>query len=82
MAMRYGELKQKEVVDATTGMRLGEIVDLEIDMQTGQITALIVPGASNLWGVLKRKEDVVISWKKIKVIGKDVILVDNTILGH
>ena len=40
--MHYNELKQKEVVDALTGVRLGEIVDLEIDMQTG----LTVCGAS------------------------------------
>lgn len=78
MAIRLTELKQKEVVDASTGVRLGEIVDLEIDMQTGQITAFIVPGAGNLWGILKRKEDVVIPWTKIKVIGKDVIIVDKT----
>ncbi len=75
--MHYNELKQKEVVDALTGVRLGEIVDLEIDMQTGQITALIVPGTNSMWGILRRKEDVVIPWTKIKVVGKDVVLVDS-----
>ncbi len=78
MGTRFGELKKKEVVDATTGIKLGEIVDLELNLETGQITALVVPGAGSLWGILKRKEDVVVPWTKIKVIGKDVILVDKT----
>lgn len=78
MGIRFGELKRKEVVDATTGIKLGEIVDLELNLETGQITALVVPGASSMWSILKRKEDVVVPWTKIKVIGKDVILVDKT----
>ena len=40
---RLNDLRQKEIVDTATGMKLGEIIDLELDMHTGQITALIVP---------------------------------------
>lgn len=76
MGTRLNDLRQKEIVDTATGMKLGEIVDLELDMHTGQITALIVPGPNTVWGIFRRREDVVVPWTKIKTVGKDVILVD------
>ncbi|MDD2430983.1 MAG: YlmC/YmxH family sporulation protein [Firmicutes bacterium] len=81
LGTRFNEIRQKEVVDTLTGMKLGEIIDLEVDMHTGQITALIVPGINSLWGIFRRREDVVIPWTKIKTIGKDVILVDASNIG-
>ena len=44
--MRYGKLKQKEVVNIIEGCSLGYICDLEIDIATGRICSIVVPGLS------------------------------------
>jgi len=67
---------RKDVIDIRTGRRLGELVDVEIDDETGRITAIVVPGESKLFGILGGGPDVVIPWTKIRRIGPDCILVE------
>ncbi|HWI64607.1 MAG TPA: YlmC/YmxH family sporulation protein [Symbiobacteriaceae bacterium] len=67
---------RKEVIDIRTGRRMGEVVDVEIDDETGRITAIVVPGEGKLFGLLGSGPDVVIPWTKIKKIGPDCILVE------
>ncbi|MDL2280555.1 YlmC/YmxH family sporulation protein [Selenomonadales bacterium OttesenSCG-928-I06] len=74
--VKTSDLKVKEVVCFTEGRRLGNITDLEIDVETGKITAIVVPGFSRFLGILGRSEDVVIPWENITKIGTDVLLVD------
>lgn len=38
------DLRYKEVIDMTTGQRLGYVCDAEIDLEEGKIVSLIVPG--------------------------------------
>ncbi|MFQ8780910.1 MAG: YlmC/YmxH family sporulation protein [Oscillospiraceae bacterium] len=38
------DLRYKEVIDLTTGQRLGYVCDAEIDLEQGKIVSLIVPG--------------------------------------
>jgi sporulation protein YlmC with PRC-barrel domain len=35
-----------------------------------------MPGGVRGWSLFRRKEEVVVPWEKIVIIGKDVILVD------
>jgi YlmC/YmxH family sporulation protein len=51
--------------------------DLEIDAQTGRITAIVVPGQGKFLGLFGKSEDFVIPWERIRRIGVDVILVDS-----
>lgn len=67
---------RKEVIDIRTGRRMGELIDVEIDDETGRITAIVVPGEGKLFGLLGSGPDVVIPWTKIKKIGPDCILVE------
>jgi YlmC/YmxH family sporulation protein len=67
---------RKDVIDIRTGRRLGELVDVEIDDETGRITAIVVPGDSKLFGFLGSSPDVTIPWTRIKKIGPDCILVE------
>ena len=41
--MRFSELREKEVINCNDGMRLGFVVDAEIDICNGKIVSLIVP---------------------------------------
>lgn len=64
------------MVNVLDGTRLGLITDFQIDLATGTITALIVPGPGRFWGVFGRETEYVIPWERIRKIGTDVILVD------
>ncbi len=69
-------LQKKEVINISDGCRLGYVCDLEIDLCTGNICAIVVPGESRWLSLLGRCEDFVIPWCEIKKIGEDIILVD------
>lgn len=58
------------------GARLGFVSDVEIDLCSGKLTALIVPGAFRLMGFLGKESDVVIKWENIKKIGDDIIIIE------
>lgn len=77
MNCSLNELKTKEVINVSDGARLGFVSDVLIDLETGNLTALLVPGAYRLMGFLGKEEDIVIRWEKIKKIGDDIIIVDD-----
>jgi YlmC/YmxH family sporulation protein len=73
---RTVELKQKEVINVTDGRRMGFVCDVELNLQEGNIDAIIIPGSAKLFGIIGRDNEVVIPWESIKKIGEDIILVD------
>ena len=75
METRIAELRYKEVISVEDGTRYGYAGDLEIDLETGQVKALIVPGRRRFFGLLGREEDKYIPWDAISRFGEDIILV-------
>lgn len=71
------DLKMKEVINIIDGKRLGAITDIEIDVDSGKLTAIVVPGSGKILGLFGRNTDIVIPWEKIVKIGIDVILVES-----
>ncbi|MDR1101348.1 MAG: YlmC/YmxH family sporulation protein [Clostridiales bacterium] len=70
---RIQDLCSKEVIDIFDGKRLGCVGDCEVDILSGRLTAIIVPGGGfGLW----KNDDYIIPWCNIKKIGEDIILVD------
>lgn len=74
--VKTSELKQKEVININDGKRLGLVYDIEINMETGNIEAIVIPGSGKLLGLFSKENDIIIPWENIKKIGADVILVD------
>jgi YlmC/YmxH family sporulation protein len=74
--LKTSDLKLKEVINTIDGKRLGGITDIEIDIESGKLVAIVVPGNGKFLGLFGRNEDVVIPWDKISKIGYDVILVE------
>ena len=68
-------LKDKEVVSVCDGRRLGYVCDLAIDLKSGRILSLIIPGELKYLG-FKREANCVIPWCAITRIGDDIILVN------
>ena len=74
--MKISELRMREVINIADGRRLGPIKDIDIDLEQGRISAVILPGPGRLFSFFGREEEIVVPWEKIKRIGVDVILVD------
>ena len=74
--MRICELKRKEIININACKRLGFAGDVEFDIHTGCILALIVPGPGCICGFLGHEKEYVIPFCKICQIGEDIILVD------
>ena len=71
------DFKRKEVINVRDGRRLGYVQDVCANLETGMITAIIVPGGNNrLLNFLSSNNDIVIKWEDIRCIGDDLILVE------
>jgi YlmC/YmxH family sporulation protein len=73
--MKISELQAKDVVNISDGQKLGQIHDLELDLQQGTIRAIMLPGETKLFGWIASGQEWVIPWRQIVKIGSDVILV-------
>ncbi|MBE6896209.1 MAG: YlmC/YmxH family sporulation protein [Ruminococcaceae bacterium] len=76
MTARLNELRYKEVISISGGMRLGYIDDVEMDVTTGKIISVTVPGKPRFLGIFGRCEEYTVPWEKIVRIGDDIILAD------
>lgn len=76
MMIKTSDLRLKNVIEINDGKKLGNISDIEFDLETGKITGIVVPGYEKFLGFFHKGEDVIIPWEKINKIGSDVILVN------
>lgn len=76
MSMKFTDLQCKEVICIGSGQRLGFVSDVQIEMPSGNLSAIIVPGPCRLLGIAGRREDYCIPWQCIQKIGPDIVLVD------
>ncbi|MCL6479458.1 MAG: YlmC/YmxH family sporulation protein [Peptococcaceae bacterium] len=75
--VKISELRAREVINVTDGRRLGPIKDIDVDLEEGRISAIILPTyGTRLIGLFSREQEIVIPWDKIVRIGVDVILVE------
>lgn len=74
--MSLSELRAKDVINTQDGKKLGKVMDIEFNIVTGCVEALVVPGEFKMSNVFKgEKCGVVIPWQRICKIGENVILV-------
>ncbi|MDP4153033.1 MAG: YlmC/YmxH family sporulation protein [Bacillota bacterium] len=73
---RIEDLRAKEVINICDGARLGYVYDVEVDICTGHLVSIIVPGPGGFCGIFGRRDEYVIPWCEIQKIGENVILVN------
>ena len=73
---RVQNLQKKEVININDGKRLGFLYDIEVDLKTGEIGSIIIPGGYRFFGLFGKGEEYIITFDKIRKIGDDIILVD------
>lgn len=76
MNSRIIQLRCKEVVDVQNGARYGCVGDLEVDLDTGRVHGLVVPGRLRFFGLFGRERERVFPWSSVRCFGEDIILVD------
>ena len=74
--MRFEELRCKEIINISSGHRLGYVCDAEIELPAGRVKALIVPGPARFFGLFGREPDFLIPMDCVKKLGRDIILVE------
>ena len=74
--MNLSDLQLKEIVDISSGKRLGSIIDVIVDNK-GFISKIMLDNKKTRGKIFStNKEDVSIEWKNIIKLGDDIILVD------
>jgi len=70
------ELQERQVVNIADGKCLGNLKDIELNLWTGSIRSLVLPGMSGFWNRLQKSGELIVPWDKVVRIGVDVILID------
>ena len=74
--MNLSDLQLKEIIDVSSGKRLGSIIDVVVD-SNGFINKMMLDNRKNKGRLFSsNKEDFYIEWKNIVKLGDDIILVD------
>lgn len=73
--VKISEFQLKDVINIADGKKLGNVTDIDINLKTGRIEAIIIEGSGRFFNFLGRDNEIIISWKNILKIGEDVILV-------
>lgn len=74
--MLLSELQNKTLINIMDGKNIGNIVDIEIDSETGKINSLIIEYNKKGFSFSNKNNSYQIKWENIKKIGEDVILVN------
>jgi len=74
-SMHMSDLQTKEIIDISSGRRLGSISDIMVDSK-GNITKILLDRKGSRKILANQKEDVSLEWSQIIKIGDDIILVD------
>lgn len=76
--MRLSEIQNKDVINLNTGMKVGNIIDIKINSETGKIESLILE-KKKFSSIFNSNDEIEIYWTQINKIGEDVILVESLI---
>ena len=73
--MRLSEIQNKDVINLNSGMKVGNIIDIKINSETGKIESLILE-KKKFSSIFNSNDEIEIYWTQINKIGEDVILVE------
>ncbi|MBS4958191.1 MAG: YlmC/YmxH family sporulation protein [Clostridium sp.] len=67
-------IRSMEVIDVSTGSKLGYVRDYKVDLSNNKVVSLFLPSTSKGW--FSKEDDIEIPWEKVVKIGVDVLIVD------
>lgn len=78
MICSLAELKDKDIINICNGENLGYADDVCLDTKTAAVTGIVIYGKPRYFGIFGTRERNIIGYEYIRLIGKDVILVELT----
>lgn len=69
-------IRSMEVVDISTGRKLGFVRDFKFDVSEQKVVSIMLPAPIKSW--FSKEDDIEIPWNKVIKIGVDVLLVDGS----
>lgn len=72
------EIRHKEVIDSSTGERLGFIDDIEFDPESRHVIGFRIFGRHLFFGLIRLEADLFIPCEWVKLYGKDIVLTDSS----
>ena len=75
MECRFSDLRRKEVISEVDGVKIGYIDDLILDKNSAKVVAIVIFDRNFLFGIFGKREDYIIPWEKIRLIGEDTIII-------
>ncbi len=80
--IKISDLRARDVVNILDGKKLGNIIDIDLDLNNGRVLALILPGKQKGLSFFFKREEISVPWDKIVRIGRDVILVEMPVVSE
>ncbi len=74
--MKLNDLYDKEIVSMVSGERLGDIFDIEFDESTGRIQNIVIKSKFSIFNIFSSRKYITLSWNCVKVIGEEIVLVE------
>lgn len=74
--MRLSEIQNKDVINLNTGVKVGNIIDVKVNPDTGKIESFILE-RKKFASLFSSNEEIEIYFEQINKIGEDVILVES-----
>lgn len=71
------ELSNKEVINITTGEKLGYADDIIFETETSKLVSFVIYGRPRFFGIFGRDDDCIVNCCDIEVIGSDTILISS-----
>lgn len=68
-------LQTKDIVYMEDGAKIGHLTDIELEINKGKVSALVITTRSKIFGMFGEDQEVIIPWEDIVKIGHDIILV-------
>lgn len=69
-------VRSMEVVDISTGSKLGYVKDFKVDVNEQKVVALTLPAPMKSW--FAKEIDIEVPWEKVVKLGIDVVLIDGS----
>ncbi|MEN8075433.1 YlmC/YmxH family sporulation protein [Clostridioides difficile] len=67
-------IRSMEVIDVSTGSKLGYTRDFKVDLETNKVVSIFLPAVAKGW--FSKEDDIEIPWDKVVKVGVDVLIVD------
>lgn len=79
--IKISDLRARDVINILDGKKLGNIIDIDLDLDNGRVLGLVLPGRSRGF-IFSKREELTVPWNKIIRIGRDVILVEVPVVSE